>query len=47
MPRLMLGADGLWMLQTLSAYLPEKMNPFPRVEIVPAWERPQEGGSTP
>lgn len=32
-PRKILGEDGLWMLQTLSSYLPKRMNPFRRSNL--------------
>jgi len=32
-PRLVLGEDGLWMVQTLSSYLPDRMNPLQRFHL--------------
>ncbi len=32
-PRLILGTDGLWMVQTLSSYLPDRMNPLQRFNL--------------
>ena len=46
-PRLVLGADGLWMLQTLGSYLPVKLDPFRSAAFDIDWTKPQERGSTP